>query len=58
MFGVWYAIDGSNNVNFTSDEIQDGTCLDDIVDSDSFSSDDPIESESQLKTEVMEYELN
>ncbi len=55
--GFWYCVDGSVNVNFTTEDIMDiGGVLDveEISDTDFFTASEPIESLEELTTEVEE----
>lgn len=53
--GTWYAVDGSNNVNYTYDEIEDGVNVEELQDVDFFTSSTPIESQSILEREAEEF---
>lgn len=50
--GSWYVCDGSTNVNFTYDELEDGVDVEEISDSDTHSVNSPITSEEELADEL------
>lgn len=50
--GNWYASEGSTNINFTYDEIKEGTNIEELHDIDTLQVDLPIESEDDLINEV------
>lgn len=53
--GTWYAVDGSLNVNFTTDDVIDGVDVELLADQDTFTSGFPIYSEHSLGEEVEDY---
>jgi hypothetical protein len=44
----WYCVHGSTNVNFTHDEVSDGTDVEELSDVDTFSWSSPINSLEEL----------
>lgn len=50
--GHWYAVEGSQNVNFTYDDFGDGVDVERLSDSDTFTWPDGIHSESGLEQAV------
>ena len=50
--GCWYVVEGSRNVNCTTDSIEDGVDVEVLKDFDTFTSNEAIDSESQLGSEV------
>ena len=50
--GTWYAVEGSLNVNFTHDDVTDGVNVEDLSDSDMFTSGAAIDSLETLENEV------
>lgn len=53
--GTWYAIEGSSNVNFTTEEITEGINVESVEDNDYFEADQPIESLQDMQGEVEHY---
>lgn len=49
--GLWYAVDGSINVNFTYDHIANGVYVEELSDSDTFTASKPIDSLETLESE-------
>jgi len=52
--GKWYAADGSVNVNYTYDDIEDGVDIETLRDEDMFTASKPIESEDDIERELYE----
>jgi len=50
--GTWYAVEGSHNVNFTHEDVSEGVNVEELSDSDTFTSGVPIDSEQTLENEV------
>jgi hypothetical protein len=50
--GTWYTVEGSHNVNFTHDDVTDGVNVEDLSDSDMFTSGAAIDSLETLENEV------
>jgi hypothetical protein len=50
--GTWYVADGSVNVNFTYDTIDDGVDIEELTDEDMFTASSPIESVNDLENAV------
>ena len=50
--GSWYVCDGSINVNFTHDELEDGVDVEEISDYDTMTVDVPITSEEELEEAI------
>lgn len=50
--GYWYVAEGSANVNFTYDTVEDGVWLERLKDIDMFSADEPVESVEQFEAEL------
>ena len=50
--GTWYVADGSVNVNFTYDEVEDGVDIEELNDADMFTASSPIESVNDLENAV------
>ena len=50
--GKWYAADGSVNVNYTYDDIEDGVDIETLSDEDMFTASKPIESEDDIEDEL------
>lgn len=48
----WYCVDGSANVNLTDDEIIDGTNVEDLADTDTFTAGYPIYSLEGLEAAI------
>jgi hypothetical protein len=55
--GVWYVVAGSQNVNFTHEEIDDGVDVESVCDSDTATAARPIDDESDLAAFIDESEL-
>lgn len=50
--GSWYVCEGSVNVNYTHDPVNDGVDVETLTDEDMFTWNNPIESEDDLETAV------
>ena len=50
--GTWYAVEGSQNVNFTFDLVEDDVCVETLNDHDVFTWTDAINSEEELEEAV------
>jgi hypothetical protein len=50
--GTWYAVEGSQNVNFTPQEIQPGQDIEELPDADSFTWGEGIDSEETLAAAI------
>lgn len=51
-FGTWYAVEGSSNVNHTTEELSDGVNVEEVSDDDAFTWPDGIYSEEDLESAV------
>lgn len=50
--GYWYAVEGSQNVNHTSEELEDGVDIETVSDDDTFTWPKGISSEEELENAV------
>lgn len=53
--GTWYAVEGSQNVNFTYEEIKEGINVESIVDAEGFHADVEIDGNEVFENEVDDY---
>jgi len=50
--GTWYAVEGSQNVNFTPDEVRPGVDVETLSDTDAFTWPDGIHTQQDIGTAV------
>jgi len=52
--GTWYAVDGSQNVNFTRQAVPEGIDVETLIDDDYFHASGPIEDPEDIERELEE----